>query len=468
MSIAVPIAEARQVVTEFQERLRWREGWIGVLPTEKLIDEESRRIQYARLAHFIGNTPLTLAETVGESVIIAKWESLNPSESHYDRAYFAILNWLEQAGVIRPGDELREITSGSAGTSFAWLCSRLGFKARVIVPPELPAGRIQEMMNFGAEVMHSVPVATSAEETRYVKEASDVQRKEIETFLAEGYVQTVYRVRTGWTEPSYKKDQIYVPVLEKGSHRVVFVNHSGYLLTPGTFESIVSEVHKVIGDTVTHAVSILGNWTTTQGLVNGFRHHDSSVKVIGVESSAQPVYFAEKHPEAFERLRTEHPDLFSRIELFGASQRGVPICFADPEILEEIRLVDRPTFEVSTATWNASKTGVERIGKSSGASLVAARQVAAENPGSVVLVLFYDNIDRYAEPHVVTDRTEFDPLGHFTRPLVSASIRLPQPSWEQAPTPPKDLPRDLYSLGASVVPPECTHFSLSSGWALTR
>jgi cysteine synthase len=98
-----------------------------------------------------------LAELEGflpQGRLFAKCEYKNPTGSHYDRVYFHLLRKLEQEGAILPGrNVLVETTSGNAGASFAWLCRELGYGCKVFMPDNLPSARIEDVTQYGAEVV---------------------------------------------------------------------------------------------------------------------------------------------------------------------------------------------------------------------------------------------------------------------------------------------------------------------------
>ncbi|MCA8951078.1 MAG: PLP-dependent lyase/thiolase [Planctomycetes bacterium] len=78
----------------------------------------------------------------------------NPTFSHYDRVYFHLLRSLEAQGTIEPGrSRLIEVSSGSAGISFAWFCRQLGFDSTVVLPADLPAARINAVRQHGSKVL---------------------------------------------------------------------------------------------------------------------------------------------------------------------------------------------------------------------------------------------------------------------------------------------------------------------------
>lgn len=111
--------QAKFVRTTFQRRLAIREVSAGILPAAQLTTEGARQLQYENLEDLIGRTPLLGLTATHGSKILAKLESQNPTESHYDRVYVQTLRELERRKVIKPGDDLYEVTSGSAGISFA-------------------------------------------------------------------------------------------------------------------------------------------------------------------------------------------------------------------------------------------------------------------------------------------------------------------------------------------------------------
>lgn len=114
---------------------------------------------YARLEGRIGNTPLRRLQVIpvpNECRIYLKEEYRNPTGSHYDRETLPLLRNLEATGRITPGKTtLWETTTGSSGASFAWMCRVLGYKAKVLIPRDMPAARIEQIRSYGAEVILS-------------------------------------------------------------------------------------------------------------------------------------------------------------------------------------------------------------------------------------------------------------------------------------------------------------------------
>ena len=121
------------------------------------------------LAATIGHTPLEdISGQVGSrSRAYAKCEFRNPTGSHYDRVYLALFRQFERENKIQRGKtHLVEVSSGSAGASFAWFCRQLGYEATVILPMGLPEG-------FAAHIRRQNPEAQIVTSTHgdYVKGA---------------------------------------------------------------------------------------------------------------------------------------------------------------------------------------------------------------------------------------------------------------------------------------------------------
>lgn len=389
------------IPTTFQYRISVREDAVGIRDATELVTQADRDDQYRRLASLIGNTPLLHTETRNRCHIITKWESANPTETHYDRAYLLLLRRLENQGIINPGDELIEITSGSAGTSFAWLAQRLGYRATIIVPAELPNGRIQEMINFGAEVIRSEP--------GYVAQAAQELRARIKEFKISGY-DVDYVSGKGFNN---------VVTAQRNGHRACFVNHSEHDITVQAFEEIGRETARVMGDIpIDHFVSVLGNWTSTTGIARVLRNQWPDVRVTGLEDERAPKYFRLKRG-----LSIDEEGVFSQHDSFGSSAPNVRLRFDDLNIVDDIALINPDERNTLRDHFNGQyirgshRCIVETIGNTSAGALVQACRIAdISPPGTTILTIAYDLIDRYGEP--------VQGFSYGSAPIVSANGQL--------------------------------------------
>ena len=87
--------------------------------------------------------------------IWAKLESRNPTGSVKDRVARALIEDAEAKGAIGPGQTILEPTSGNTGISLAMICSRKGYKLKVVMPENVTPERTQLLKMYGAEIVYS-------------------------------------------------------------------------------------------------------------------------------------------------------------------------------------------------------------------------------------------------------------------------------------------------------------------------
>jgi cysteine synthase len=114
--------------------------------------------RYGDVVQSIGNTPLV--ELPGLSPkpgvhIWAKLESRNPTGSVKDRVARALIEDAEAKGAISLGSTILEPTSGNTGISLAMICSRRGYKLKVVMPENVTPERTQLLKMYGAEIVYS-------------------------------------------------------------------------------------------------------------------------------------------------------------------------------------------------------------------------------------------------------------------------------------------------------------------------
>ena len=147
------------------------------------------------------------------------------------------------------------------------------------------------------------------------------------------------------------------------------------------------------------------------------------VKIAGLEDERSPHYFEMKYPGEYER-KFGKPVEFTPHDMFGSSAPGVKLRFGKVDTVDEVRLSNPAERDQAQAAYNAGKRNFEKIGKSSAAGLVIARQLAAEHPGSNILTLFYDKADQYGDEPLIATRTRF----MYDRPMAEGVIGS---SWRQ-------------------------------------
>lgn len=286
----------------------------------------------------IGDTPLVLVDG-----IYAKLEFLNPSGSIKVRIAAYMIERAEQQGLLRPGDTIVEATSGNTGNALAMIAAVKGYKMRVVMPEGLSSARVAISRAYGAEV--------------------------------------VFR-------GSFHVNEALAHARELGQQ-------DGYFC-PSQFESEwnVEENRQVLGPEI---LAQLPDGVLPDALVAGV---GTGGTLIGVGQAFHAV-----NPDV--RIFAMEPSE-SRTLLCGEVAlhqiEGISDGFA-PGIFERHREMVDDVLSISSAdaveamTWLARKQGLF-CGPSSGANLLAARQVRARHPEfKTVVTLFSDEGEKYLEEH---------------------------------------------------------------------
>lgn len=87
-----------------------------------------------------------------EAQIIGKLESFNPLSSVKDRLAFALIEELENRGLITEHSLIVEPSSGNTGVGLAFVCAAKGYKLLIFGPETMSKERVQIMRALGAEV----------------------------------------------------------------------------------------------------------------------------------------------------------------------------------------------------------------------------------------------------------------------------------------------------------------------------
>ena len=114
--------------------------------------------RYGDIVEAIGHTPLIELKRLSPKPgvrIWAKMESFNPTGSVKDRVARALIEDAEAKDVIRPGMTILEPTSGNTGISLAMICSRKGYRLKVVMPDNVTPERTQLLQMYGAEIVYS-------------------------------------------------------------------------------------------------------------------------------------------------------------------------------------------------------------------------------------------------------------------------------------------------------------------------
>lgn len=107
-------------------------------------------------AQSIGGTPLVQLNRItdgAQAIVLAKIESRNPAYSVKDRIGAAMVEDAEQRGLLGPGKEIVEPTSGNTGIALAYVAAAKGIPITLTMPETMSLERRKLLTAFGAKLV---------------------------------------------------------------------------------------------------------------------------------------------------------------------------------------------------------------------------------------------------------------------------------------------------------------------------
>lgn len=365
--------------TEFSMRHKKKEQEAGLTDTD--IIGLDRQTIYERLKAVIGNRPILETPLPNGNILLQVDETAGPTESHYDRAFVPLLEALEKDGKIGPDADVLETSSGSAGISFGWAATRLGFRPHVFMPSYLPKPRILETQR-----------AVSPERTHLIDD-----RKRYIQACAEAMVDYLF---DNGADIRAEGRKIWMP------------NHSQDSRTPGFFAPIADEVESYTHETpIDYFIAGIGNGSTLLGIGNRLREHFPDSKVIGFEPHRACPYYKLHKTKWGEFMvpilgqgEEVHTD-FSFHDMPGTGSFGnIDFPFINEAIakgiMNEIIPVDE-RFILSQVHYNEEAKPEHQFGHTTLVARHIAEQMAQNVSNKTFLALAYDRADRYGNPRYV-------------------------------------------------------------------
>lgn len=110
------------------------------------------------LTELIGNTPLVQLSNYSvnkglEANVIVKLESFNPAGCVKERIALAMIEDAEAAGILKPGVEIIEPTSGNTGIGLALVAAVKGYKLTLTMPETMSIERRNLLKALGANLV---------------------------------------------------------------------------------------------------------------------------------------------------------------------------------------------------------------------------------------------------------------------------------------------------------------------------
>jgi len=226
---------------------------------------------YSSVIEAIGDTPLVELRRFAERVdghILAKLENLNPGASKKDRIALQIIEDAEQAGTLRPGQTVVELTSGNTGTGLAIVCAVKGYPFMAVMSKGNSPERACMMSALGAEVVlvlqaqDSVVGQVSGDDLALVEEATQRIVTERNAFRADQFrLASNFRAHYLHTGPE---------ILAQSPYPIdVFCDFVG---TGGTFAGCAAALKEANSSTRCYIVEPAGAAVLSGGSVNDPRH----------------------------------------------------------------------------------------------------------------------------------------------------------------------------------------------------
>jgi cysteine synthase A len=318
--------------------------------------------QFADNSLSVGNTPLVKLNRIGDGAkasILAKIEGRNPAYSVKDRIGVAMIDDATKKGLLGPGKEIVEPTSGNTGIALAFVAAARGIPLTLTMPETMSIERRKLFVAYGAKLVLTEGAKGMSGAVAKAKEIADSDPKYVLLQQFENPANpAIHEATTGpeiWNDTDGKVD--------------IFVAGVG---TGGTITGVSRYIKKTRG---------------------------KAIRAVAVEPSASPVLTQKR--AGFELKPGPH-----KIQGIGA---GFIPGALDLSLVDDIELVTNED-AVLYARRLAREEGIIS-GISSGAAVAVAVRLAqrAENAGKTIVVILPDSGERYLSS--VLFEGLFDPAG---------------------------------------------------------
>ena len=296
-----------------------------------------------QLTELIGNTPLleltkfTSTKQL-ESTIIVKLESFNPAGCVKERIALAMIEDAEAKGILKPGTEIIEPTSGNTGVGLAMVAAIKGYKLTLTMPETMSVERRNLLKAFGAHLV----LTPGAEGMKgAINKALELKADTPNSFMPQQF--------------------------ENAANPAIHKQTTG------------EEIWRDTDGKIDIFVAGVGTGGTISGVGEALKAHNPNIKIVAVEPSASPVLSGGQAGA-------------HKIQGIGAG--FVPKIY-NAAIVDEVLQISNDE-AILTARELTQQEGL-LVGISSGAAVYGATILAkrAENKGKVIVTLLPDTGERY-------------------------------------------------------------------------
>lgn len=296
-----------------------------------------------QLTELIGNTPLLELTKFNATnhlaaTIIAKLESFNPAGCVKERIALAMIEDAEAKGILKPGTEIIEPTSGNTGVGLAMVAAIKGYKLTLTMPETMSMERRNLLKAFGA---HLVLTPGTEGMKGAINKALELKANTPNSFMPQQF--------------------------ENAANPAIHKKTTG------------EEIWRDTDGKIDIFVAGVGTGGTISGVGEALRAHNPNIQLVAVEPAESPV------------LSGGNPGPH-KIQGIGAG--FVPPIY-NSAIVDEVLTVSNDE-AIRTARELTQQEGL-LVGISSGAAVYGASILAKrpENKGKVIVTLLPDTGERY-------------------------------------------------------------------------
>ncbi len=303
---------------------------------------------FADNARSVGHTPLVRLNRVSDgakATILAKIEGRNPGYSVKDRIGVALIDDAMKRGLLGPGKEIVEPTSGNTGIALAFVAAARGIPLTLTMPETMSIERRKLLVAYGARLVLTEGSKGMSGAVARAKEIADADPKYVLLQQFENPANpAAHEATTGpeiWNDTEGKVD--------------IFVAGVG---TGGTLTGVSRYLKKTCG---------------------------KAIRAVAVEPAASPVLTQAKAGQ--ELKPTPH-----KIQGIGAGFVPGVLDMALVDDIEQVSNEEAVLYALRLAREEGILSGI-----SSGAAVAAAVRLAhkAEHAGKTIVVILPDSGERY-------------------------------------------------------------------------